>query len=346
MKTLKDFDFTNKKVLVRCDFNVPLSETGEILDDFRIRQALPTLNFLIKQNAKIILISHLGDPGGKIVDILKLDNVAKRLSELLQVKVLKVNDCVGELVAGQKEDLKSGKVLLLENLRFHKEEEDNDLEFARELSLLCDIYVNEAFSVSHRNHASIVILPKLLPSCAGFLLQKEIDNLDKVLKNPQRPMTAIIGGKKVETKSKLINEISKIADFVLIGDLLKKEIIDKNIQLEMPEKIFSAKDHLEDKGIEIDTIKLFKDKILQSKTIVWNGPLSYTEDEKYAEGTLDIAKAIIESEAFSVVGGGETVEFIKIYGIQDKFSHVSTGGGAMIAYLSGEKLPGIEVLKS
>jgi 3-phosphoglycerate kinase len=352
MKTLKDFSaqggpasgWENKKVLVRCDFNVPLSETGEILDDFRIIQALPTIKFLIKQNARIVLISHLGEANGKIVEKLKLDNVAKKLSELLGLLVLKTDDCVGEDVEKQIENLKNSEVMLLENLRFHKEEEENNLEFARQLSLLCDIYVNEAFSVCHREHASLVGITEFLPSCVGFLFEKEIVNLDKVLKNPKKPMTVIIGGKKIETKSKFINKISEIADYVLVGDLIKKEIIDKNIQLTYPEKIFSAVDHLEDPSIEKDTIKMFKDKILKSKTIIWNGPLSKTEDKEYAKGTLDIAKAIVESKAFSVIGGGETVEFIKTHGMMDQFSHVSTGGGAMISYLSGEKLPGITAL--
>ncbi len=350
MKTLRDYNFENKKVLVRCDFNVPLDEQGDILDDFRIVQALPTIKYLIEKNAKIVLISHLGEPEGMVVENLKMNNVAKKLSELLNVSVQKADDCIGDDVKKQIDNLKGGEVILLENLRFHKEETHStssgqaNLEFAKELALLCDIYVNEAFSVSHRAHASLVGITEFLPSCAGFLLEKEIVNLNKILKNPERPMTVIVGGKKIETKSKFINKISEIADFVLIGDLIKKEIIDKNIELLYPEKIFSAKDHLEDLAIEEDTVKLFKEKILQSKTIVWNGPLSYTENKEYAKGTLEIAKAIVESKAFSVIGGGETVEFIKSQGMMDQFSHVSTGGGAMIAYLSGEKLPGIEAL--
>lgn len=358
-KTLKDYNFENKKVLVRCDFNVPINETGEILDDFRITQALPTIKYLIEKNAKVILMSHLGEPEaclpvgvGKCDENFKLDNVAKKLSELLNLKVLKLDDCIGEEIKKQVENLKGGEVVLLENLRFYKEETENNENFAKELASLGEVYVNEAFSVCHRNNASVSLLPNYLPACAGFLLEKEILNLDKVLgKSPSNssgqaahPMTAIIGGKKVETKSKFINKMSEIADFVLIGDLLEKEIIEKNILLSYPEKVFSAKDHLEDPAIEEETIKLFKEKILQSKIIIWNGPLSQTEKPEYAQGTLEIAKAIIESKAFSVVGGGETVEFLRQEGIIDSFSHVSTGGGAMIAYLSGEKLPGIIAL--
>lgn len=346
MKTLKDFNFIDKKVLVRCDFNVPVSDTGEILDGFRIVQALPTVKYLLENKAKVILMSHLGEPEGKVVEILKLNKVAERLSELLGVMVTKLNDCVGQEVENKVLSLKSGEVLLLENLRFHQEETNNEYLFAEALASLADIYVNEAFSVCHRKNASVALLPNYLPACAGFLLEKEIVNLDKVLENPARPMTAIVGGKKVETKSKFINEISAIADFVLIGDLLEKEIIEKRVLLSYPERVFSAKDHLEDKGIEEPTIKLFKEKIMQSKTVVWNGPLSYTEEQKYAKGTLEIANAIIESKAFSVVGGGETVEFLQKSGIMSSFSHVSTGGGAMIAYLSREKLPGIEALQN
>lgn len=372
MKTLRDTNVSNKKVLVRCDFNVPINETGEILDDFRITQALPTIKYLIEKNAKVILMSHLGEPEaclpvgvGKCDENLKLDNVAKKLSELLGVVVLKLDDCIGEKVKEKVENLKIGEVILLENLRFYKEETENNENFAKELSLLicpteapqseggCGIYINEAFSVCHRNNASVSLLPNYLPACAGFLLEKEILNLNKVLgkslsdgKETTGPMTAIIGGKKVETKSKFINAMSEIADFVLIGDLLEKEIIEKNIVLNYPEKVFSAKDHLEDPTIEKETIRLFKEKILQSKIIIWNGPLSKTEKPEYAQGTLEIANAIIDSKAFSVVGGGETVEFLRNQGIIDSFSHVSTGGGAMIAYLSGEVLPGIEALKN
>lgn len=341
MKTIFDFNFNNKTVIVRCDFNVPISENGEILDDFRIKEALPTIKHLIQNNAKIILMSHLADPEGRVVDILKLDNVTKKLSELLDVNVIKLNDCIGKEIEDKKRQLKNREIILLENLRFYKEEKGNDYNFAKQLSLLCDIYVNEAFSVCHRNHASVSAILKILPACMGLNLQKEIDNLDRVLINPQRPMTAIIGGKKVETKSKFINEISKIADFVLIGDLLKKEINDKKIKLINPEKIFSAKNYLEDPYIEKETIKIFKEKILKSKTIIWNGPLSQTEKKEAKEGTMEIARAIIESGAFSVIGGGETVEFIKSENLTDKFSHISTGGGAMIAYLSGEEMPGL-----
>lgn len=345
MKNLKTFNVEEKRILVRCDFNVPLDDKGNILDDFRIIETLPTIRYLIENKARIILISHLGEPDGKVVNILKLDKVQKKLSELLSIVVKKAGDCVGLEVAELVDDLKSGEVLLLENLRFHKGEIENDPEFAKELSKLADIYINDAFSVCHRAHASIAGVPKYLPSYAGFLLEKEILNLNKVLENPEKPMLAIIGGKKVETKTKVINKISKSADFVIISGLIKKEAIEKKIEFDFPEKIVGPLDFLDALDIDEKTQELFREKIKNAKTILWNGPFGKTEDKMYMKGTLEIAKAIIESKAYSVVGGGETVEFIKREGLISKFSHVSTGGGAMLAYLSGDKLPGLKALE-
>ena len=353
-KTLKDFDFTNKKTLVRCDFNVPIDDKGNILDDFRIKESLPTIKYLLSQKAKIILMAHLGELNGKVVEILKMDRVKEKLAELLKMPVAKADDCVGETVKKQIENLKAGEILLLENLRFHKEEIENDLDFARELALLparrslgeggCDVYVNEAFSVCHRNNASVVGVAQFLPSFAGLLLEKEILNLNKVLQNPMHPMTAIVGGKKVETKAKFINEISKIADFVITSGLIEKEILDKNIELKYPKKIIAPKENLIGADVDAKTEKIFENIILKSKTIIWNGPVGKIEDKNYRQGTLGIAEAIIKSGAFSVVGGGETVEFLKMENLMGKFSHISTGGGAMLAYLAGESLPGIVAL--
>jgi len=352
MKTLKDFDFKNKKVLIRCDFNVPQDEQGNISEDFKIREALPTLKYLLDKGAILIIMSHLGDPdaclpAGKVkcLENLKLDKVTQKLSELLNLNIKKVNDCIGKEVEFEKENLKSGEILILENIRFYKQEIENDENFARQLSLLCDIYVNEAFAVDHRSHASLVGVPKILPSCAGFLLEKEINALDKILQAPEKPMTAIVGGKKVETKAKFINKISEVADFVIVSGLIKKEIKEKNIQLKFPDKIIGPEEDLSSLDINDRSIKIFKEKIMQSKTILWNGPFGKFEDQNYKKGTLAIANAIVESGAFCVVGGGETVEFVRKENLFDKFSHVCTGGGAMLSYLSGEKLPGIEALK-
>lgn len=346
MKTLEDFDVSNKRILVRCDFNVPVDEMGNILDDFRIKEALPTIKYLLENNAKIILMSHLDPESTGVADRkYNLDSVRKSLENILKINIIKSPDCIGKEVKELSLKLKEGEILLLENLRFHKEEVDNDLKFAEELSKMGDIYVNESFGVDHRANASLVGVPKFLPSCAGFLLEKEILNLDKIVKNPKKPMVVIIGGTKVETKSKFIDKISKIADFMIISGLIKKEVVEKNIKFEFPEKIIGPLDSFNALDIDEKTTEMFREKILRAKTVLWNGPFGKFEEEEYAKGTLAIAKAIIESKAFSVVGGGETVEFITKYGLTDKFSHVSTGGGAMMAYLSGEKLPGLEALE-
>lgn len=344
IKSIKDINVNGKRILVRCDFNVPLDKKGNILDDFRIRKTLPTIKYLIEQGAKVILMCHLGDPGGKVVPELKMDKVAERLAEYLKIPIGKEEDCIGPGIEGESNKLEGGHVLLLENLRFHKEETDNDLEFAKKLSYLGDIYVNDAFGVCHRENASIVLVPELLPSYAGLLLDKEITVLDDIMKNPEKPMVAIIGGTKVETKVKFIDNISAVADFVIISGLIAKEVTEKNIKFKFPEKIITPLGQLDALDINDESIKIFREKIMQAKTILWNGPFGKFEDKKYIAGTLAIANAIIESGAFSVVGGGETVEFITKQGMLDKFNHVSTGGGAMLNYLSGERLPGIEAL--
>lgn len=346
-KTLKDFDVSNKKVLVRCDFNVPLNELGEITDDFRIKQTLPTIKYLVDKKARIILMSHLDPESTGVADKkYNLNKIAQRLSELLNIDVEKDEDCIGSDVENDISKLKPGQILLLENLRFYKEETDGDQEFAKKLASLGDIFVNDAFGVCHRAHASVAGVPKFLPSCAGLLLEKEITTLDKVMQNPDKPMIAIVGGKKVETKSKFINKISAVSDFVIISGLLKKEILEKKTEFLYPEKIFGPEDHLDALDIDGETIKAFVEKISGAKTILWNGPFGKFETQEYAVGTLAIASAIIESKAFSVVGGGETVEFLEKQGMLDKFSHVSTGGGAMLNYLSGDKLAGIEALNN
>jgi 3-phosphoglycerate kinase len=344
-KTLKDFSVANKRVLVRCDFNVPVDNKGRITDDFKIKKTLPTINYLIESKAKIILMSHLGEPNGEIVPQLNMDRVAEKLSGFLNFSITKENDCIGPEIESITNKMEPGHVLLLENLRFYKEEKEGDIEFAKKLSFLAEIFVNDAFAVSHRNHASITGVPKFLSSCAGLLLEEEISVLNKVTQNPEKPMVAIIGGIKVETKAKVVNKILEIADAVIVSGLIKKEILEKNIQFKYPEKILGPNGNLADLDINEESIKLFKEKILTAKTILWNGPFGKFEEEKYAKGSLAIAEAIIESKGFSVVGGGETVEFLSKQGIIKKFSYVSTGGGAMMTYLSGEKLPGLDALK-
>ncbi len=225
IKTLKDFNFKGKRALVRCDFNVPLDKVGKIEDDFRIRQTLPSIKYLIGKKAKVILMSHLGEPGGKATANLRMAPIQKKLAEILKQPVLKAEDCIGSKIEKQISKMKEGEVLLLENLRFHQGEQLNDSRFAKELAKLGDIYVNDAFSVCHRAHASIVSLPKLLPSLAGFLLEKEIKVLSKVLEKPWRPLAAVIGGIKISTKIKLIKKFLERADDVLIGGKIADPIL-------------------------------------------------------------------------------------------------------------------------
>lgn len=320
----------DKKVLARCDFNVPLNDSGEILDDFKIRSTVPTIDYLLKRGARVILMSHLAENRS-------LEPVAEKLKGILGREVKFLADYLGRAV---KDDL-----VLLENLRLNKGEEVNDGAFAKRLASLGDIYVNDAFAVSHRAHASLVGVPKYLPSFAGLLLEKEIDGLKKITNNPKKPLIAVIGGAKVETKTKVIEKISQNADFVLIGGLIACEIKEKNIEFKnRPKIIFPETNAVCDLDINERTINLFKEKIKIAKTVFWAGPLGKVEDREFRKGTLSIAKAIIESGAYSVAGGGETVWFLAQSGLLDKFSHVSTGGGAMLAFLAGEKLPGLEAL--
>ncbi|MFA5355352.1 MAG: phosphoglycerate kinase [Candidatus Paceibacterota bacterium] len=350
MQSLKKANLKNKRVIVRCDFNVPLSKKGAILDDYKIKETLPTIEYLLSRKAKVILISHLGRPEAKDNPKkkdkkLSLKPVALYLQRGLKNKVVFISDCVGDKTREEVMKLKPGQAALLENVRFHKEEEENKDKFAKELSRLGEIYVNDAFGASHRSHASITGITKYLPSFAGLLLEKEIRVLRKMMKSPQKPLVAIVGGAKVETKAKLINKLSEIADFVLVGGLIAREIKEKDIYLNYPRKIVAPIDETRDgKEIGEKTVSLFTEKILKAKTVFFNGVLGQTEDAGCRKGTEAILKSIIKSGAFSVVGGGETVEFINSLGLSLKFNHLSTGGGAMISYLAGERLPGIAAL--
>ncbi len=343
MKTLKDFDLKGKRVLLRCDFNVPLTAEGDILNDFRIKKTVPTIEYLIKKGAKVILMSHLGRPGGKVVEDLRLDRVQEKLMEYLDLSVVKAKDCIGKEIEDWINQMAPGEILLLENLRFHKEEKEADSDFAKALAKLADIYIQDAFASCHRNHASISLVPKFLPAAAGLLLEKEIKVLNKIIKNPVHPLVAIFGGREGDFKA--INKLSEIADRILIGGLIKKEIEEKNIKLKYPTKIIEPIDNMDSEDIGLQTINLFKEKISQAKSIFWSGPLGKIEEKRFSKGTEEVAKAIIETDAFSVVGGGETVEFINKIGLSKNFSHISTGGSSMLTFLSGEKLPGIESLK-
>ncbi len=346
MKTIRDFNLSGKRVLVRTDFNVPLDDKGNILDDFRIERTIPTIEYLIEKEAKVILMHHLGSPEGKVVPNLKVDKIQEKLTEYLDLSVIKAPDCVGEGIEKHTKEMMTGEILLLENLKFRREEIAGDLKFAKKLSRLGDIYINDAFGTCHRNYASIVGVPLYLPSGIGFLVKEEIKNLKKIRENPKKPLVAVIGGKKVESKTKVINDFLGMSALVLVGDLIEKEIKEKNIPIFDPQKLISPVDSIE-KNLDIgpETIKLFEKKIKKAKTVFWAGPLGKIEKEKYSKGTLKIAQAIIESGAFSVVGGGDTVEFLNKKGLSSKFNHVSTGGGAMLTFLAEGKLVGIEVLK-
>lgn len=343
LKSLKDFDVKGKRILVRCDFNVPLDEDGTISDDFRIKKTLPTIEYLVKNQAKVIILTHLGEPEGQKVDIYKLDRVGQRLQDLLKIPVKKLNDCLGQEVEKEVEALQSGHVLLLENLRFYKEETENDIEFAKKLANLGEIFINDAFGDCHRAHASIVALPQFLPHAMGLLLEQELSHLKKVLEVPARPLVVLVGGTKVHDKAKFIDEMSKIADRVIVNGLIKKELLSQGVA--MAENVIGPEDDLDGKDISKKAIADFEKEIKRAKTIVWNGPFGAFEKKGFENGTLAIAKAIIKRKAFSVVGGGETIEFLNKEKLSSKFSWVSTGGGAMLKFLSGEELPGLEALE-
>ncbi|MDP2664645.1 MAG: phosphoglycerate kinase [bacterium] len=342
MKTIRDLDLKGKRVLVRSDFNIPLDEGGNVLDDFRIARALPTIRSLLKQKAKVIVMSHLGNPGGKVVEDLRLDFVRQSLSKYLGQQVAKAEDCVGADVKKLAMNLKEGEILLLENLRFHKEEELNDLSFAKELASLAEVFINDAFSTSHRMHASIVGVPKLLPSLIGLLMEKEIQHLEKFSNDPSRPFVAIVGGMKVKDKLAFIDSISKAADVVLIGNLIANEAKTEGVVFQSPGKIVFPLDGGYDIGPK--TTELFLEKLKDARSVFWTGPLGWTSKEEYAKGSLAVAEAIIKSKAFAVAGGGNLGAFLEAKGLREKFSFVSTGGGASLAFLAGEKLPGLEVL--
>lgn len=391
LKRLQDFDVQFKRVLVRVDFNVPLDKkTGEITDDTRIKASLPTINHLLSHKAKVILMSHLGRPDGKVVEGLKMGKVAQRLGELLGMEVLMAPDCVGREVENLAFNLKDGQVLMLENLRFHPEEEKNDPEFSRSLAKLGEIYVNDAFATAHRAHSSTEGVAHYLPSCAGFLMQKEFDYLSRVLENPSKPLLAITGGAKVSDKLKLLLNMLSRVDILLIGggmaytflkarglsigsslcedDLLgkAKEIMSQaeksNVELLLPLDLVVARDlnnpsdsrivSVEEippdyGGVDIGpkTRELFKEKIKKAQTIVWNGPVGVFEIPPFDEGSREVALALSQSGALTIVGGGDTAAAVEKFGLADKISHVSTGGGASLEFLEGRPLPGIEVLK-
>lgn len=389
-KTLRDVDVTGKRVLVRVDFNVPITKEGKVLDEFRIISVLPTINYLRERNAKVILMSHLGRPKGRD-ESLKMDPVKQSLEELGGFKVYKLDDCIGDEVKTFIDNvMKPGEVVLLENLRFYKGEEDNDPEFAKALASLGDIFVNDAFATAHRVAASTVGITQYLPSVAGLLMEKEIETLTKLLESPEHPYVAVLGGAKVSDKIGLIKNLLSKVDEILIGggmcftflkalgynigkslceddklDVAKSllnEAKSKNVKIVLPVDVVLAKEVKEsgysgisdvedipstDIGVDIGpkTIKLFQNELTNAKTIVWNGPLGVFEIEKFAQGTYEIAKFIGALVGVTTVaGGGETVAAFRKFGLQDKITHLSTGGGAFLEFLEGKTLPAVDAL--
>lgn len=390
-KVITDLEVRSKRVIVRVDFNVPMSKTeeGKITDNARIVAALPTIKYLIENNAKVILLSHLGRPKGEAKKEFSLAPVAKELSKLLNkdVKFLQSNLVVDDNVKDEVLKLKDGEVALLENTRFRNEETKNIDDFSKELAELGELYINDAFGTSHRAHCSNVGLCKFLPSAVGFLVEKEISIMGKALSNPERPFVAILGGAKVSDKITVIENLIEKVDSIIIGggmaftflkslgysvgkSLLEEDKIDfakeliekaksKNVKILLPIDVVVSKEFSNDsefKIVNIDsigddymgldigekTVKLFSDEISNAKTVVWNGPMGVFEMSNFAKGTFEIAKAITESEAISIIGGGDSASAAEKSGYKDKITHISTGGGASLEFLEGKILPGID----
>ncbi len=390
-KTIRDIDLKNKRVLVRVDYNVPLDKGLNITDDNRIRATLPTLKYALDRGAKLILMSHLGRPDGKPVSSMSLSPAAKRLSELLNKEVIQCSDCVGPRVKDELAPLNKGvSVALLENLRFHAEEEKNDPGFAKALAENGELYVNDAFGSSHRAHASIEGVTHFLPAAAGFLLEKEIQYLGEAMQNPKKPFVAILGGSKVSDKIGVVENLIAKVDKILIGGAmaytflkvkgieigsskfekdkldLAKTILEKakakNVEILLPvdhltvtkvEELAPTK--IEGPGISagslgVDigpkTIELFTKTLEQAKTVVWNGPMGIFEMKNFAKGSYELAQTLAKlKDAVTVIGGGDTAACVIGFGLEDKMSHISTGGGASLEYLEGKALPGIMALQ-
>lgn len=388
-KTVRDIDVEGKKVLVRCDFNVPQKEDGTITDNRRIVSALDTIKYLIEHNAKVILCSHLGRPKGEFKKEFSLAPVAEELSKLLGKEVKLAKDVIGPSAKELTDNMKEGDVVLLENVRFHREETDNDPEFAKKLASFADIYVNDAFGTAHRAHASTAGVAAYLPAVSGFLIEKEINFMGDALEKPKRPFMAILGGKKVSDKIGVIEALLEKVDTLLIGgamaytffksmgygvgdsiceldkldlaqDIMKKAK-EKGVKLMLPVDTKVGKEFKPDteskvvkyteipdgwEGFDIgpETIKMYVEELKSAKTVVWNGPLGLSEFEQFAAGTDTIAEALANSDAITIIGGGDSAAAIERMGLSDKFSHISTGGGASLEFLEGKKLPGIECL--
>ncbi|WP_352407689.1 phosphoglycerate kinase [Acetoanaerobium noterae] len=391
-KAVNDIDVKGKRVIVRCDFNVPM-KNGEITDDRRIKGALETINYLTENKAKVILMSHLGRPDKKYEPEFSLAPVAKRLSELTgkEVKLAQDEAVVGENAKSLTASMNEGDIVLLENVRFVKGETKNDLDFAKELASLADVFVNDAFGTAHRAHSSTAGIASYLPSAMGFLIEKEVSIMGKALEAPERPFVAILGGAKVSDKISVIENMMDKVDTLIIGGAmaytfkkalnvpvgssrveddkveLAKDLLEKakqkGIKLLLPIDHMVAKEFNETSesfatdaeeipegfmGLDIGpkTIKLFEDEIKQAKTVIWNGPMGVFEMPKFAVGTKSLAEIIANTDAVSIIGGGDSAAAVEQLGFADKMTHISTGGGASLEFLEGKILPGIDVLES
>jgi phosphoglycerate kinase len=390
IRTVDQIELKKKRVFIRVDFNVPLNERHEITDETRILLSLPTIRFVMEAGGKAILASHLGRPKGKRDPKFSLAPVAKRLSQCLGRKVVLASDCIGEGVQKQIETMQEGEILLLENLRFHLEEEKNDETFSKALASLCDVYINDAFGAAHRAHASTEGMTRYAKTvAAGFLMMKEIENLGKALVNPKKPYVAILGGAKVSDKIGVIQNLMDKVTTLLIGGgmaytFLKakgfevgkslveedqlKFALDLMARAEGRVKFLLPDDHIAAERMDVqakrkivkngeippewicldigpETVRIFSEEIKSAETIVWNGPMGVFEMEPFSQGTFAIAKAIADTSAFSIVGGGDSVAAVNQAGVAQRISHISTGGGASLEFLEGKKLPGIEALR-
>jgi phosphoglycerate kinase len=390
VRTIDELDLAGKRVFIRVDFNVPLDPQGNVTDDTRIEAALPTIELARSRGAKVILASHLGRPKGKRVPEMSLAPVAKRLSELLGSPVKTVEDCIGPEVEAVVGSLAEGEVLLLENLRYHKEETDNVPEFAQSLAALADVYVNDAFGAAHRAHASTCGMVEFVgEAAAGFLMKKEIAYLEEALKEPERPFLAILGGAKVSDKIGVARNLLKKVNGLIIGGGMANTFLwaagnppgasrveeDKrgdatavleeargtSVEVLLPEDVVVAKEMSPDAETRVvpvseipdgwlaldigpETSARFCDAIRKAKTVVWNGPMGVFEMAPFANGTREVARAVAESDAVTIVGGGDSVAALEKEGLKEGVTHVSTGGGASLEYLEGKALPGIKIL--
>jgi phosphoglycerate kinase len=388
-QSVRDIDVSNRKVLVRVDFNVPMDRNGHIADDSRIRAAIPTIQYLQVNGAAIILCSHFGRPDGKVEESLRMAPIADRLSQLLNQRVQSADDCIGPQVEAAAAALQPREILMLENLRFHPEEEKNDPEFARKLASLADVYVNDAFGTAHRAHASTAGVAKYLPAVAGFLMLKEVEELGNVLGNPDRPVTAILGGAKISSKLGVIRNLLTKVDCLLLGggmastflkahgvkvgdSLVEDDQLDaandimayadiRGVPLLLPTDVVIADRFAADAEYETvsvnaipdgwrimdigpDSLDTFREALRDCKTVFWNGPMGVAEFPAFAEGSYSLAMELADMDARVVIGGGETAAMVEQAGLHDRFTHVSTGGGASLEFIEGKTLPGVAAL--